>query len=764
MLKVINFFKKNVLLICLLFIVLFSFQKTIISGLLPIPSDTIVGLYYPFRDLYAKTNPNGVPYKNFLITDPVRQIFPWKSQVIESFKKNELPLWNPYNFSGTPLLANFQSGSFYPFNLLFFLLPFENAWTFLIILQPLFAGLFMFLFLSNLRLKKEASFLGAISFSFGGFATAWMEWGNIIHTTLWLPLILLSIDNLVSKEKKKPGNIWILILVFSLISSFFAGHLQFFVYSLFLSIAYFIFRWVEHGKNIKTLRNFGIALLAFVGITAIQWLPTLKFISLSGRAVDQNPFTTEGWFIPWQHLVQFVIPDFFGNPTTLNYWGVWNYGEFIGYIGILPIMAATVAIFWIHNRTSRFFSFAALIALIFALHNPIAKIPFILHIPFFDSAQPTRLIFIVDFALSVLASLGLDFIITHKKKKTVLVSIGLIFLIGILWGLIALNGLGLITPENLQVVRSNLLLPTFVAVIVLIILTSYLYIHKGKIVLKYQGILILILLIVTSLDLLRFFWKFEPFTSKKDLFPSTPVTSFLKENAGVYRTMSTDSQIVPPNFSPMYNIQTPDGYDPLYLRRYAELVAAYSREKPDISPPFGFNRIITLQNMNPRLVDFLGIKYVLTFKDDDFYAGAGFERVYKDGKVRIYENKQVLPRAFFVFYTKVASSREAAIKELFDEQYPLIDQAVVENVDESQIFDKKWTKGSAEIKTYSANKIVIETKNTGDGFLVLSDSYYPSWHAKIDGKETKIYLTNYAFRGIIVPTGTHKIEFSISLF
>ena len=244
MLKVINFFKKNVLLICLLFIVLFSFQKTIISGLLPIPSDTIVGLYYPFRDLYAKTNPNGVPYKNFLITDPVRQIFPWKSQVIESFKKNELPLWNPYNFSGTPLLANFQSGSFYPFNLLFFLLPFENAWTFLIILQPLFAGLFMFLFLSNLRLKKEASFLGAISFSFGGFATAWMEWGNIIHTTLWLPLILLSIDNLVSKEKKKPGNIWILILVFSLISSFFAGHLQFFVYSLFLSIAYFIFRLV----------------------------------------------------------------------------------------------------------------------------------------------------------------------------------------------------------------------------------------------------------------------------------------------------------------------------------------------------------------------------------------------------------------------------------------------------------------------------------------------------------------------------------------
>src|SRR3989344_5254655 len=127
--------KKIIPLFVISVVVLLFFWQVFIKSLLPIPSDTIVGLYYPFRDIYSKTNPNGVPFKNFLITDPVRQIFPWKKQVIDSFKKNELPLWNPYNFSGTPLLANFQSGAFYPFNLLFFVFPFENAWTFLIILQ-----------------------------------------------------------------------------------------------------------------------------------------------------------------------------------------------------------------------------------------------------------------------------------------------------------------------------------------------------------------------------------------------------------------------------------------------------------------------------------------------------------------------------------------------------------------------------------------------------------------------------------------------------
>src|SRR5438105_9170266 len=89
------------LVICTLFFAPFFFKQ-----LLPIPSDTITGLYNPFRDLYAKNYPNGITYKNFLITDPVRQQYPWRNLAIELEKKFQLPLWNPYDFAGTPLLAN----------------------------------------------------------------------------------------------------------------------------------------------------------------------------------------------------------------------------------------------------------------------------------------------------------------------------------------------------------------------------------------------------------------------------------------------------------------------------------------------------------------------------------------------------------------------------------------------------------------------------------------------------------------------------------
>ena len=108
----------------IVFIVIIFFWQTFIKGLLPIPSDTIIGLYHPFRDLYAKDYPRGIPFKNFLITDPLRQQYVWKNLSIESLKKGEIPLWNPYSFSGNPLLANMQSGVFYPLNLLF-VLPFH---------------------------------------------------------------------------------------------------------------------------------------------------------------------------------------------------------------------------------------------------------------------------------------------------------------------------------------------------------------------------------------------------------------------------------------------------------------------------------------------------------------------------------------------------------------------------------------------------------------------------------------------------------------
>ena len=761
-------------LIPILFIslsVVVFFWQFFFKGLLPIPSDTIIGLYHPFRDLYAKNYPNGIPFKNFLITDPVRQQYPWRELAVSIGKKMELPLWNPYNFSGTPLLANFQSAPFYLFNILFFVMPFATAWSLIIFLGPLLSGILLFLYLDNLKLNKWASLVGSISYAFSGFFVAWMEWGTITHVGLWLPLMLLAIDkiflNQLSNSKfihsassgqnsklqfKIKNYFWPIIFIFSLISAFFAGHLQTFFYLFIFSWVYFLARWTQHRKIVKILFAFLIFNILFLILTSIQWIPTFQFIQLSARSVDQVDIANPGWFIPWQHLVQFVAPDFFGNPTTLNYWGVWNYGELVGYVGIIPLILAIFSLLFRRDKKTLFFGTFLILSLVFSFPTLLAKIPYFLEIPFLNTAQPTRLLFISTFCLAILAALGFDYLFKTKKKISIIYPLIFISII--------LASLWIFIPnEHMSVVKNNLFLPTLLLAFSWILFIALIASQKKRII---TMIICVGIVVIAAFDLLRFGWKFEPFTQKVYLFPSTKTLSFLQKNLGEFRVMSVDSRILPPNFSAIYRIKSIDGYDPLYILRYGELIAASERSKPDIAVPFGFNRIVTPKNYESKIVDLLGVKYILSLKD---LLSPKLEKVFQEGETRVYENKDTLPRAFFVEEVKVAESKNDVIEELFKSNFVPTKTAVVEKsegVDTNP--PSRWTKGTAAIVHYSENEIVIDTKNTGDGFLVLTDSYYPIWHAAIDGIEAKIYRTDYNFRGVIVPAGKHKVEFYNSLF
>ena len=58
---------KIILLSIYIILISIFFKDVFIKNLLPIPSDTIVGLYHPYRDSYANQYPNGIPFKNFLM-------------------------------------------------------------------------------------------------------------------------------------------------------------------------------------------------------------------------------------------------------------------------------------------------------------------------------------------------------------------------------------------------------------------------------------------------------------------------------------------------------------------------------------------------------------------------------------------------------------------------------------------------------------------------------------------------------------------------
>ena len=744
------------------FIITFIFfSPFFLSGKLPIPSDTIIGLYHPYRDLYASEYPNGIPYKNFLITDPVRQQYPWRQLAIEQEKAGELPLWNPYSFAGTPLLGNFQSAAVYPLNVFFWIFPFAFSWSLLIILQPLLAGLFLFLYLRHMRLSPLAALFGGITFAFSGFSVVWMEWGTIVQTALWLPLILLSIDKLESRTRDQESGIksvllWVFIVLFALSSSFFAGHLQTFFYLSVLSSVYFFARWWQFGRSKKTFLFFLILASCFFLLTAVQWIPTLQLIDLSARSIDQaNWQQVEGWFVPWQHLIQFVAPDFFGNPTTLNYWGTWNYGELIGYVGIAPLILGLYALFFRRDKKTFFFGTLFFLSLLFVLPTFLAKLPYQLELPFLSTAQPTRLLFVTDFTLSILAALGIDWYLRHKKRITIIVPVCFVIFVFLGLWIFILTAAG----DDIVVAKRNLYLPTFLVGSVSLLFIVGVFLKKRILLMGLVGLL----LFITIFDLIRFGQKFTPFTDPAYLFPSTKVIEFLHRDTTPYRIMTTDQRILPPNFSSVYHMQSIGGYDPLYMQRYAELIAASERGKPDIQPPFGFNRIISPTNIDSPVIDLLGVSYVLSFSE---LSEPRFTKVYEEGQTKVYYNNSVMPRAFFVEKMIVAKTKQEAIDLLFSEDLSKV--AIVENPALS--LDGVVVKGEATITEYTASRVIVNTESRTPGFLVLTDSYYPTWDVKVCNNDNEfqctrlaIHLTDYQFRGVFVPAGKHSVIFENSL-
>lgn len=715
------------------------FYPTITKGLLPVPTDTLIGLYHPWLDQAAVTNPAGVPFKNFLITDPIRQQIPWRKLVIDEIKKGKMPSWNAYNFSGAPLLSNIQAAVWYPLNVLFLLAPFSIAWTLLVALQPLLASTLLYVYLRSKNISPGVAVFAGIVWAFCGFSIAWLTWGTIVQTALWLPVMLLATDKLILKGSIRWGLLFACASAFAL----FAGHVQVALYVFVFAGLYALFGlWNAHNRK-NAWWIIGAAAVAVV-VSSLQWVPFLQALPLSSRLADASGWMKDGWFLPWQHLVQFIAPDFFGNPATLNYWGIWNYGEFIGYIGILPLILAFFAIIERRDRFTRFIGVLGGMTLLFLLPTPLARLPYEAAVPVLSSLQPTRLMVILDFCLVLLAALGLDAYLRKPNKKIIFG----ISLTGVI--LAALWIYVLRTPTaDIAVSKRNLILPSALWAVSGAALLLWVFLKR-----KWSTLFVFLVVGVTIFDLFRFGWKFTPFTPQDYFFPQTRAISFLTSQQKPFRVMSLDNRIVPPNVGAYYGIESIEGYDPIYSARYEEYIAALNRREANIKPPFGFNRIITVPTIDSPLVKLLNVKYVLTLEE---IKSSDLELMYREGNTRIYYYKKALPRIYPVESVVTETTKQGIMDALYDRKFNPLKTAVVEGA--LVIAPHPLTDAdSVRITSYTDSTLTAAASLTNDHFVVIANMYDPHWRVTVDGSPVKIQRADYIFFGIVVPKGDHLIK------
>ncbi|MBO0714747.1 MAG: hypothetical protein J2P59_08320, partial [Acidimicrobiales bacterium] len=136
--------------------------------------------------------------------DDLIQNFPLRVLVGSELRNGHLPLWDPYEWSGAPLLAGFNAGAFYPATLLFAFLPASLAWNLGQAAVYAVAATGMFCFLRRRGFRPEAAWLAAVVFSGSGFMASHLNHLGLIEGMSWVGWVLLALDHLA--RPARPGE------------------------------------------------------------------------------------------------------------------------------------------------------------------------------------------------------------------------------------------------------------------------------------------------------------------------------------------------------------------------------------------------------------------------------------------------------------------------------------------------------------------------------------------------------------------------------
>jgi hypothetical protein len=173
----------------------------------------------------------------FIERDLAAFFIPPKILWVKLVKSFQLPLWNPYNYSGIPLLATLQPGVFYPPHILYLLLPFNIVWNWLIILHFYFAGVATCLFLRYCKASKTASFTGGIVFMLSGYLMSVHNLLPHLFSVSWFPLIIMFFLKYFEDKKNK----YLVYTSISLTMQFLAGAPEIVIMTIFVLMIITIF-------------------------------------------------------------------------------------------------------------------------------------------------------------------------------------------------------------------------------------------------------------------------------------------------------------------------------------------------------------------------------------------------------------------------------------------------------------------------------------------------------------------------------------------
>ncbi len=133
----------------------------------------------------------------------------------------------------------------------------------------------------------------------------------------------------------------------------------------------------------------------------------------------------------------------------------------------------------------------------------------------------------------------------------------------------------------------------------------------------------------------------------------------------------------------------------------------------------------------------------------------GHFRLVQSGDIKIYEYVDVSPRAVVVHRAEVVVDDVQALARMSQSTFDTRSQIVLAS---GRALDGDLPASFAKVTTYHAEHITLTTDDEREGYLCLKDTWYPGWHAWVDGQPAVIERADTYFRAIYLSGGPHTVE------
>jgi hypothetical protein len=712
-------------------------------------------------------------------------------------ENRSLPMWLPLIFGGCPTFAAFFGDWFaLPHLIVNYLLPIRVARVIYFIGYMFLAGLGAYLFLREMKLGLLPATFGAICYLFSGSLMSTPYAGHLARaiSIALLPLMMLFVARGVMQRR------WYHFVFFASLTalSFLAGHFQMTYYATGLCVFFLIFLLVGerkslHLKGVLRIAGFFLIGLALLGMfVSVSYLQVYRNLGFGARGETKGYEYTTSWSMPTAELIDLFVPEFSG--ILEHYWGENFFKLHVEYFGIITLLFVLVGVlFSFGNRNVKFFFFIGIVALMLALgkHTPLFKIAYYLIPGVKKFRAPSLIFFICTLSAVFLAAQGIERIVMGKdeNRKHIIIAmagfIGCLFLFTMI-GVLGKDGFaGFITshfsylqaPQNASKLRAfEVNYPFFMnglakALVVSVICFIFSVLILQKRVKPFLGVGVITLVLLIDLWAMgkRFLVAEEP---PSVYYQQDGVVGFLKQDQSLFRVFALQYRRSNDGIFIIHDIQSLGGYHPNPLHRYQEFIGA--------GETVMFNPYALIEDR--RLLDLLNARYLigiplpsesLEYQYDantremiqqwrQYYSNFTQVKFIPDvngpGYV-VYRNDSCLPRALFVGDYRVFSDREGVLTYLRSDAFDPRQTVLLEKDPGIAHPDTFGGGGTASITEYGANSIKVEVSAEKEGFLLLSENYFPRWNGFIDGKRTEILIADYTLRAVVVPEGKHTVVF-----